>query len=730
MTVAEVKRFRGAPTLFINGVPQPAIVFWGPAGEGQPQYYDGIDFVVNLAKAGTGVHIYSFPTDLGWTGPNQHDYSIIDRNMGKVVEADPEGFIIPRVDCNSPVWWDKLHPGELTIYDDGEVDKNAKASYASDLWRAEVGEALERCIRHVMGSGYGEHVIAYHVCVGYTGEWNRYRAQDGYSWDYSRPMAEWFRKWLESRYGDVSKLRTAWKDEAVDFSNASVPSRAEELKTDLYTFRDPSVGRHVVDYYLSLSDLVADDINYLCKIAKDASANNSLTGVFYGYIMETWPGAFFSNEGFSRQESYEMNQQQRWGHQALMKVLDSPYVDFICSPNSYLYRCVGGEASFFSATETIMLHGKLWFSEDDTRTFMASDVERGLYGKCETLEETVSVLKRNFCNVLTRGVGMWWMNLGASEWFNHPELLKCLSEMKRIADADMSLDRSCKGEVAVIVDETSPCYQGVSAHLMYPLITKWKQYELGRMGAPYAVYMHDDLAGEDMPDYRFYIFLNTFYLSKVEREVIKDKVQRDGKVVLWVYAPGLIDDNGVSAENMYDLTGIRLAYDADRWGLNVSVTNFDHPITADLPSNTCFGTDNLIGPIIYCDDTDAVTLGKLIYNRGRFKPGLTVKSFEDWTSIYAGAPMIPASILRNMAKFAGVHVYCEDLDVLYANEHFLAIHTNRSGRRNINLPKRTDVYDVFKKRDVAEKVKAFTDYIQAYDTVLYFIGGKKDNLII
>ena len=722
MTIVQVKGYHGAPTLYIDGVPQPALVFWGPSGESF--YRASPDILANLARAGTGVHIYSYPTDLDWMRPGVFDYASIDAVVKTLCEADPQAYLLPRVDCNSPTWWDELHPEELTRFHDGSPDRNARASYASELWKRETGDALARYVAHMRAGPYGQHFLGYHVAVGYTGEWNRYLAQAGFSWDYSQPMVERFQGWLRVKYADdVSALKAAWKDEGADFATAQVPDREADLRTELYTFRDPSAGRRVIDYYLFLSELVAEDICLFCRIAKEASHNESLAGVFYGYVMETWPGAFFPEQGFMAYEtSYWMNQQQRWGHQALMKVLDCPYVDFLCSPNSYFYRCIGGEAAPFSATETIRLHGKLWFCEDDTSTFL-SEFPNGVYGKCETLAESVEVLRRNFANTLIRGVGQWWMNLGQREWFNHPELLERIAEMKRIADWDLDQDHSLSGEgVAVIVDETSPCYQGVSANLMYPLITLQKQLELGRMGTPYAVYLHDDLGRADMPDYKCYLFLNTFYLSPEEREVIKRKVCKNGSVAVWVYAPGILDDQGLSAEKMHELTGIRLAYDVDQWGLKVVISDFEHPLTHDLATNTCFGTDNLIGPIVYADDPQARTLGLLIYNQGRCKPGFCLKGFEDWTSIFIGAPVIPAQVLRNIARFARVHIYSDALDVLYANERFLAIHSKRAGAREISLPRRADVYDVFGKREVARGVRRFVDFIPAYTTVLYYTG--------
>ena len=58
--------------------------------------------------------------------------------------------------------------------------------------------------------------------------------------------------------------------------------------------------------------------------------------------------------------------------------------------------------------------------------------------------------------------------------------------------------------------------------------------------------LHDDLARPDMPEYKLYIFLNTLYLTSAERSVIKKRVQGDNKVAVWIYAPGVLSESGLS----------------------------------------------------------------------------------------------------------------------------------------------------------------------------------------
>jgi hypothetical protein len=262
---------------------------------------------------------------------------------------------------------------------------------------------------------------------------------------------------------------------------------------------------------------------------------------------------------------------------------------------------------------------------------------------------------------------------------------------------------------------------------MYPLTTKQKTYEFVRIGAPYHTYLLDDiLYSPNIPEYKLYIFLNAYNLDVRRRDILKERVCNNGKLVLWVYAAGISDGNKLSAKNMSDIIGLNMMIDDEQWGLNVTVTNYDHPFTHDLETNLTFGTDNLVGPVVFCKDNEATTLGKLYYSNGRSEPGFCVRAFPNFTSVWIGAPMIPAKLIRNIARYAGVHIFNEQSDVLYANRDFVAIHTNRSGKRHITLPLISDVIDVFEKRVVAKMARSFVDYVPANKTKLYYYGKENE----
>jgi hypothetical protein len=493
-------------------------------------------------------------------------------------------------------------------------------------------------------------------------------------------MVEAFRKWLRRHYGDDAEaLRIAWGDLGVDFDIAQIPSREARLAVDDFAFRDPRKSRPVVDYGICFSEVFADGITHFARVVKEVTHREWICGVFYGYLV--YGGMF----------PYTL---QNSGHRAIERVLHCPDVDLLAAPYSYNDRGLGGDSTPMSVVDSVHLHGKLWFNEDDNRTHLAGP-EAGDFGRTNDLQGTLAVLQRSFAQTLTKGAGLWWFDMTGG-WYDQPEIARCMRRMREIAELSNNPDRGHPSEegLAVILDDSSPLYMTLGDRVIRPLITKQVSCELGRIGAPYHTYLVDDLADPAMPEYRCYLFLNTFHLTKAQRQVIDNRVRRDGKVAVWIYAPGFIEEE-LSVEGVSEITGIQVGVADVESDLHVHPVNFDHPITANLPRGLRFGTDNLIGPVFYGDDPSTTTLGMLTYLYTRTRPGLCLKSFTDWTSIYIAAPMVPACLLRGIVRFAGIHLYSEGDDVLYADGRFLTLHTRYPGRRWICLPRQCDVYDLF-----------------------------------
>jgi hypothetical protein len=241
------------------------------------------------------------------------------------------------------------------------------------------------------------------------------------------------------------------------------------------------------------------------------------------------------------------------------------------------------------------------------------------------------------------------------------------------------------------------------------------------MGAPFDVFLLKDFLAGKLRPYRLYVFLNPFRLDEARRRAMAREIRRDGRVALWIYAPGYLKE-GPGLENMEEATGIRFGLGEQPWGPLVHVTDFAHPITAGLGQDLAWGTNAKLAPLFYVDDPGARVLGEVVYSQGNCRPGFAIKEFADWTSVYSAAPNLPANVLRNIARYAGAHVYSDAGDVLYANRSLLGIHTLSGGHRVFKMPGRADlIYDVFENQAVAKGVSEFEVVLQPQSTKLYLV---------
>jgi hypothetical protein len=710
------------PTLLIDDEPQIPYVYFLPT-----------PVEANIrAFAAAGIHLYSWGWSetiahsmaMGWIGDGRSDYTQFDAETAAILAADPDARMFPRLAVSAPQWWLESHPDDRIAYedgsDDGDFGKRFNTSLHSSAWLRDASAALEGLIRHVTQAPYADRIIGYQLTGG-ANEW--FYTFGARFPDFSPASTRAFREWLRRTYdGDVETLRDAWRRSDVEFETAAVPTKSERMKTDVGLFRDPSVSKRVSDYYQFFSQATAEALIELCRVGKAATGEAAIFGAFYGYLLNAVGGY---GGGYSP---------QHWGHQALRRVLQSPHVDFLCSPYQYSRRGAGGYDGSQSLPESAKLHGKLWLTECDHHTFLSVPGTIGTDGRpMPTKAETMDRMRRDFSHWMIVRCGMWWMdNKRGQAWYGHPEVMDFIRRSRELMERASRLGMRYRGEVAVVLDEETPFYLKPGVELLYPLVFLQERLGLARMGTTFDVYLHDDLAEASMPEYPLYIFLNTFYLTEEERRVVRQRVQCGGKTVVWMYAPGFVSEEGLSIEHVRELTGMRIRYREARirgggTPLHLYLTNFDHPITRGVTASTVFGTDTPVSPVFYCDDPEATVLGRLMPPHasgraiGEF-PGFAVKRCSDWTSVFVAVPNVPPDILRNLARFAGCHVYSDDGDLVYANSHFLAVHANAGGVKRIRLPRRTNVCDAFTGEAAAFDAQEFTDHLGQYATRLYLLG--------
>lgn len=732
---SDVRPYKGVPALYVDGKMTSQIL----AAPYQPGPSDFTDF------ANAGISTFDIYLRFPWTGPEAYDFRPVDEKLDRFLSIKPTALFLPRVLLTPGAWWCKTYPNEITMRDDGSpagmFGQPCHPSMASDVYRQLSHKAMIAFINHVE-SKYGSHILGYQVGNGFGGEWlpfnSFWEARPGGKpptkfgvEDYSPPAKAAFRAWLRQRYhNQLAELRNAWKDNAVTYETAEPPNEKERYTSTHGIFFDPAVSRRVPDYFSFFNDMVGNTLLENAAWVKELTQRKKIVGAFYGYLWINFPN-------LSNVHS---------GGLALDRVLRSKDVDFIASPYSYDNKQIGGPNYSQTLPAAVQLHGKLYFNEVDTETYLKQRQWRWGNSLIDPTnwEETKALLTRDYAYAATNGFGMWWTDLHGGN-FHDPQIIDLLHKFQDLSNSTLTADRRSNADIAVVLDTTSFTYTGDGDPLFNAVLTAQRQWQLAYLGASWDPQLLSDMGNPKLRDYKLYIFLNTFHVTPEQRAAIHARLRRNGATAIWVYAPGYINDSSLSAKDMQELTGIHLAEDDTSGELTVGITSFNHPYTKGLPPDFKYGTSVdvqkiirtydhqiylkdprdpslqrdlpgfRINPRFWSDDPKAHVLGTL---DGINKPGLVVKKVANWTSIYSSAPILPTELLRNIVRAAGCHIYDEGNDVIYANKNMLSVYSPTGGSRTLHLPGRSNVVDLLEKKKIAEGVESFSLDFKPNTTVL------------
>ncbi len=731
---SEVRMLNGVPALYVNGKLTSQVL----AAPYRPDPSDFRDFTR------AGISIFDIYLRFDWTGPDQYDFSKSDAKLESYLKMEPKALFLPRILLTPGAWFCKAYPGEISMRDDGTpagmFGAPCHPSFSSEKYRELSHKAMIAFLQHYEEK-FGDNIVGYQVGNGFGGEWLTFNSfweirgdekpptKFGVE-DYSPAAVKDFRAWLRKKYVSVARLRKAWGDPRVTFENAAPPNEHERFTTSRGIFFDPAVSHRVPDYFAFFNESVGAVLLENARWVKEFTKRKKIVGAFYGYLYCNFPNLSTVHSG----------------HLDFARVLDSKDVDFIASPYTYTNKQLGGPDYSQTLPETVTLHGKLYFNEVDTDTYLHQTQWRwgDSLANPTNFEQTKGLLVRDYAYALTKGNGLWWTDLFGGN-FHADDIVQLLGQLQKIDENNLQADKRSNAGIAVILDESSFTYCGDGEPLWNALVTAQAQYELAYIGTPWDQFLLTDIGNPDLRDYKLYIFVNTIHVTPEQRAAIHARLERNHATALWIYAPGYIGAQ-LSVENMRALTGIRLA-EADSAGeLRVSVASTDSLFTRGVPAGLEYGTDVdvariirwydhqvylkdprdpslqrdlpgfRIAPRFYGDDPEAKVLGTLA---GFDKPGLVVKQMPGWTSIYSSAPIVPAPLVRSIARAAGVHIYDDDVtDVVYANESFVGIYSPQGGKRTIRLPHDSKVVDLLDDQVLAPKTREIELDLKPNESVL------------
>lgn len=590
--MVKVRPSQGVPTLFVDGEPYPPFAYMSYLGE--TAFYK--------EAADTGIHLYCFPAYLGdrginstsgigpfrpaiWRGENHFDFGSIHKDFADILAADPHALVIIRLHLDPPAWWDRAHPEACCLLPDGTTFRQC---FASPIWQTDTEKALRRCLAWLLQSPYADHLIGIHVAAGGTEEWFYHFRRAFHDESPARTAA--FRDWLRETYPSDTAIQTSWHNPSVTLQTARPADISGASRSDAW--RDPQQERNVLDTFRFHAQTMADNIAFFCRVVKNASGGRLLTGAFYGYH-------YFVTD-------------PRRGHGALHRLLACPDLDYLSSPNAY-YRVPGEDWPPMVAINSVQRHGKLWMAENDTRTSLTTLLKDrapeicppgqyadGVWRGPDEIETSVALLQKNAGRMLAYGYGGWWFDMWGG-WFSDPALLAVLRDTQDLWRRYPSvIVPEMQAQIGVVVDEKL-CFRDASFGRLTEQILS-NRYTLTKSGAPYDLYLRQDLPSLDLQQYRVLWLLGLPELNESESQQLQ-AAQEAGLTVLW--------------------------------------------------------TDTQDTYIRRPNENEQVMSHKL-----------------HWS---------PAE-LRDLWRRAGVHLYTDSDDVLYAGRGWLCLHSVPGGKREIHLP--------------------------------------------
>jgi hypothetical protein len=726
-TGVKVVPHQGRTAISVDGRPIPGMSYVGPIHSREDR---SIGILREMADA--GVRIFFCPWGFrrsrrgptAWAESGDLDFGLLDEGMETLASLCDDLWIVPRIYLDTPHWWARRYPQELVLFSDSngipaeptEGHRNlAQASMASQRWRQDVSALLRRLVEHVESGPHADRVLGYMLNSGGTEEWVYWGAQQGKVPDYSLPALNAFQQWLRERYGDAASLAAAWNIPSADFDSTRIPS-AEERRTAHYGLvRDPRRDGPSVDYDLFLSDLCAGTLLHFCRVVKEATERRRLTGSFYGYCL--WQTGF-------------MNSVVPNGHAALRKLLESPDIDFVTGITSYDNREPGGPGSFMLPVESVQAAGKLVFNEVDVRTHLTRGSATARFESdrsgprvlniwpLDNPAESVAVYRREFAHHLIHGAAWWYFDMQGG-WYSCPELLDEFSVQSKIARQALDWDMGSVAEVAAVVSEG-----GLARHALFRMhdvapreLTDLQcdraTANLYKAGFPVDWWMMEDLGLEELRRYKVIYFHNATFLSDEERSLVEG-LKRDGRTLIFIGLPGLLTEEGRSAEAAASLTGTRCRICDQRQPALLDIVDYNHDVTAGCRAATTLGTGALLSPCLAVDDPASTTLAVW---RMTGQPAACVRDFGTWRSVFFGVPPNNAAVFRSIARTAGCHVWYQADGVVFANRSLLALHlTNHSDR--VSLPRPMTVTDLFGGSTIAREAVSFVPH-DSWDPVTH-----------
>jgi len=746
---ATVQKHNGAPVLSVGGQPLHGMTATSCA-------FDDPDVIRDFTTAGCELMMIWIEIGLHcWKGPGQYDWTYAEQKLALFEAHSGSTHWIIRVRLGLLArWWAEAHPTEVHNPPGSESAERTPqmtvSNVISPIWLEQVCELVGDFVSWLQTTRWAPRIVGFMLNAGATEEWLLYDVRDTTTSKYHPVYTREFRNWLRRHYGDdLAAMQRAWTGvdpgrdssqrpvaRSVDFDTAQCPSGHIRKGSHIwgpYSLRDPQEDQQAIDYYRFINETLADALIAVCRAAKEAAGTPIVCGGFHSYLW--WETGLYSYI-------------QEYGHTLIQRLNTSPWVDFVSDITSYDGRYPGGPSGYLGLPHSLSLHGKLHYTEVDLRTvsnlpahwreaWRAADTRdlparvsepvipnriwnwnNGYCGRDE--DEQMAVLQREHMHNLITATPYWWFDISKHN-YQEPWMIDGLKRLSDIGRASLDWDRRSISEVAFVCSEETPLHQAaLNGELLrfeleanHGLLLDLCTRRWGLAGVPFDTYELHDLAHPEFPgdQYKLLVFVNCAVVSDAAAAGIR-RWQADGRTLLWTYAADMYHDRVLDPARGEALVGMRLGWRNERRNIHVQVQDDGHPLTQGGAALD-FGTEGSVGPVCFADDPAATVLGTL---RDGGEPAIAVREHDGWRSVYLAMLNFGPGLFRNLARYAGAHVWCDTDDVVYANRSIVCLHSAGRGVKTVMLPQPARVTDLWTGERTAEPVASIDLDVPAFRT--------------
>ena len=463
---SEIKFVNGKPFVCVDGnmyTPLAYTTYFEECGKFDDFIASGYKiFFVNISFTGLPINnVTGFSPFLsGVFEGDVPDYEEFDGVVHKILSSCPDALIFPRINVAMPRKWIEENPSECVVTPTG-----IREALCSEKYLRDGAELLKKMLSYFRSADYKDSIAGYQLCGGTTQEWMHHDMAGSFS----EKSFEKFCLWIKDRYNEENVTRITKEDLFKSDYNVTV-SRYGEF----------------------CCEMAAKTVEHFCRVLKEYINNEQIVGAFYGYNA-------FVNDVFL-------------GLHGLRFIVDSPYIDFFSSPCGYdEKRKLGIDWGDMLPTQSLKAHKKLYFVECDIRTFLTgrmqdsrpgrypdgiytledSNGKRSVWKGPNTLEYSLSAIRKTFAHQLTKASGVWWFDMWGG-WYHDKEIMSEMEKIKNIADMSMKKDteRYPNAQTVLFIDEKAYLNNPRGSHFCHSV--NIIRSAMGNTGIPFDLCMTED----------------------------------------------------------------------------------------------------------------------------------------------------------------------------------------------------------------------------------------------